>query len=247
MKHKALLLLPALFLSALGLFAQAEIQQPSAAVPGKALDNDYYLQSLRYTGLARYSYETGDYDASTAYAEEAMRYARLSDGYVADQALLAARNRIYWASSAAVNAPARYPRQFGEAEAALADARERRDQEDFSGTVAAANRVYAALEGISAVRPAEQGPDRSPAALPATYTVRDWASSRDCLWNIAGRPWAYGDSRKWRLLYDANRSRLPEPDNPNLIEPGMVLEIPSVQGETRRGLWSPGTVYPPLR
>jgi nucleoid-associated protein YgaU len=85
------------------------------------------------------------------------------------------------------------------------------------------------------------------AALPATYTVRTWANSRDCFWTIAGRPGVYNDPHRWRTLYNANRSKLPDPDNPNLIEPGTVLDIPSLRGELRQGEWDPGKTYSPLR
>jgi nucleoid-associated protein YgaU len=67
------------------------------------------------------------------------------------------------------------------------------------------------------------------------------------LWNIAGRSWVYGDPTKWRLLYDANRLKLPEPTNPNLIHPGMVLDIPSIRGEIRQGMWNTNQSYTPLR
>jgi hypothetical protein len=85
--------------------------------------------------------------------------------------------------------------------------------------------------------------------LPAQYTVRTWQGERDCLWNIAGYSWVYGDSSKWRLLYDANKSKMPEAENPDLIEPGMVLDIPSIKDETRYGVWQSGQSYPemPLR
>jgi nucleoid-associated protein YgaU len=82
--------------------------------------------------------------------------------------------------------------------------------------------------------------------LPGQYTVRPWAVSKDCFWNIAGRSWVYGDPYKWRLLYNANKAKLPDPNNPNLIEPGIVLDIPSLQGETREGPWDANKTYPPL-
>jgi nucleoid-associated protein YgaU len=83
-------------------------------------------------------------------------------------------------------------------------------------------------------------------ALPATYTVRSWGSAKDCFWNIAGRPWVYGNPRQWRVLYEANKSKLPEPNNPNLIEPGIVLDIPSLKGEVRQGAWDAGKTYEPI-
>jgi len=83
--------------------------------------------------------------------------------------------------------------------------------------------------------------------LPASYTVRAWSVSHDCFWNIAGRPWVYGNPRQWRVLYNANKAKLPNPNNPNLIEPGTVLEIPSLKGEVRQGAWDGNKTYKPLQ
>jgi nucleoid-associated protein YgaU len=243
MKRIAVVLIPLLFFAVIPVFAQAPSAEPGAAVSRKILNNDYYVQSLRLTGLARHSYEAGDYDASTAYAEEAQRYARLSDEYVADHALGAAEARLRWAASAGVNAGSRYPQAYRAAEAAYAEAGANHAGQKYRETIAAANQVFEALSVVSAAVTGASGA----APLPARYTVRSWTGVRDCLWNIAGRPWVYGDPRQWRRLYNANKDRFPEPDNPNLVEPGMVLEIPSIRGETRQGAWSPGAAYPPLR
>jgi nucleoid-associated protein YgaU len=56
----------------------------------------------------------------------------------------------------------------------------------------------------------------------------------------------YNDPYKWVILYEMNKSRLPESDNPDIIEPGMVLDIPSIMGETRQGMWDPAKTYTPL-
>jgi nucleoid-associated protein YgaU len=56
-----------------------------------------------------------------------------------------------------------------------------------------------------------------------TYTVRPWATSRDCLWVIAGRPEILGDPNQWPKLWQANREEI---RNPDIIYPGQVLEIP---------------------
>ena len=90
-------------------------------------------------------------------------------------------------------------------------------------------------------------PDGTAAPLPASYTVRSWIYYKDCLWNIAARPWVYNDPEKWRVLYNANKSKLPDPNNPDLLEPGIVLDIPSIQGEARQGAWEAGKTYDPLR
>jgi len=83
-------------------------------------------------------------------------------------------------------------------------------------------------------------------AFPASYTVRPWSVSHDCFWNIAGRPWVYGNPHQWRVLYNANKAKLPDPNNPNVIEPGTVLDIPSLKGEVRQGAWDKDKTYKPL-
>jgi 3',5'-cyclic AMP phosphodiesterase CpdA len=79
--------------------------------------------------------------------------------------------------------------------------------------------------------------------LPGQYTVRPWAATGDSLSVIAGYPWVYGDPEKWRELYEANRTRMPDPNNPHLIYPGFILNIPSIRGEERQGMWNPDRTY----
>jgi len=141
------------------------------------LNDEYFLESQRLLGLANEAYEQGDYEAAALYAQEASRYAQLSEEYVA--------------------------------------------------------RAVAA-----AVAPTASG-----YPLPATFTVRSWIVYRDSLWTIAGRPEILGDPYLWPLLFDANRRNMPNPNNPNLILPGMVLEIPSIDGETREGAWQSSREY----
>ncbi|MDR2110637.1 MAG: LysM peptidoglycan-binding domain-containing protein [Spirochaetaceae bacterium] len=239
--------------SAIPLPAATGSSDASPAVPGTLRNNRYFLESARLTKLAQESYENGDYDASSQYAAEALKYALLSDEYVALQlkiketndAIAAARKRLDWAAS--VGAAGRYPSEYGQAQTAYNEALSLRTAERWDDSIAAAYRVINALANVTEETVAPPPPVIEGPALPAQYTVRPWAVSRDCLWNIAGRPWAYGDPAKWRVLYNANRTKLPDPDNPNLIHPGMVLDIPSVQGERRRGMWDAGHTYSPLR
>lgn len=74
--------------------------------------------------------------------------------------------------------------------------------------------------------------------LPAFYTVRLIPERRDCFWRIAEYPFIYGDPWKWKVLYEANKGKIPDPDNPDLIEPGIILTIPSIAGEVRSGTWN---------
>jgi hypothetical protein len=231
------------FVSLLTLAAAASADVPTV-IPANIRNNQYFLESLRLTKLAQEAYDYGDYDASAQYAADALKYAQLSDEYVALQlkikaandAIAAAKTRLDWADS--VGAPARYPVEFGQAQGAYEEAVTERAAEAWDPAIAAANRVLIALADV------REAPKTPP--LPAQYTVRPWAISRDCLWNIAGRAWAYGDPTKWRLIYNANRAKLPNPDNPDLINPGMVLDIPSARGELRQGMWDPGVTYDPL-
>ena len=238
--------------------ASAAVGDGQDEVPVTIRNNTYYMESVRLTRLAQETYDYGDYDASSNYAEEAARYALLSDEYVALQlriraasdALAAANSRIAWASGQ--NAEERYPAEYAEAEAAYSEAVANMDNELWEDARDSANRAVLALANVqplpeSAQQQAAQAEDRRASPLPAQYTVRYWTSTRDCLWNIAGWSWVYNDPTKWTILYSANRTRMPEPDNPDLIHPGMILDIPSIQGETRSGMWSADNTYSPLR
>jgi hypothetical protein len=249
-----------------GLFAQE--------VPGSIRNNQYFIKSVEFSNKAQLAFEDGDYDLSTQYSAEALKYARLSDEWVAlqlkiketDDAISAAKNRLDWAASSVVNARTRYPSEYGKAQSLYTDARNYRGAERWDDAINAARQVVNALAYLTeapdkappapapAPAPAPSpapapapAPVQGPTQLPAQYTVRPWALSKDCFWNIAGRPWAYGDPNKWRLLYNANKAKLPEPDNPDLIHPDTILEIPSIQGETRSGLWDASKTYPTFK
>ncbi len=76
--------------------------------------------------------------------------------------------------------------------------------------------------------------------LPEFYTVRLMPDRRDCFWRIAEYDFVYGDPWKWKILYEANKQLLPDPNNPDLILPGTRLKIPSIKGEKRSGEWQGG-------
>jgi len=224
-------------------------------IPGSIRNNRFFIESVRFANLAEQAFEEGDYDASTKYSEEAVRYAEMSDEFVrlqlkiraTDDAIASARRRLDFANS--VNAATRYPDEYSRAQVAFTEARAHRASERWDDAIEAANRVLVALANVSAETVAEVAAvpvTTADTSLPAQYTVRLWSTVRDCLWNIAGRPWVYNDPWKWKVLYEANRAKMPEKDNPDLIHPGMVLDIPAIRGEARQGMWDPAKGYLPL-
>ncbi len=80
--------------------------------------------------------------------------------------------------------------------------------------------------------------------LPKYYVVSAWSDSKDCLWNIAAKPFVYNDPFMWKKLYEANKMALPRKDDGDLIFPVMVIEIPSINGEVREGTYNPDSEYP---
>ncbi len=108
------------------------------------------------------------------------------------------------------------------------------DKGDYDGAAILADRARAELKLI-----ARAGPE-----LPATYTVRLIPADRDCLYKIAGYSFVYSDSDKWTVLYKANKAKLSQPNNPDLILPDIVLDIPSIAGEKRSGAYDSNQSYP---
>jgi nucleoid-associated protein YgaU len=72
-------------------------------------------------------------------------------------------------------------------------------------------------------------------ALVAEYEVKLNPAKRDCLWRIAGFDFIYGNPVEWKRIYEYNKNTFRYPDNPDLIYPGQILEIPSIDGEQRSG------------
>ena len=246
MKKNLIIVLSAILL--LGSAALVSAAAGDEEIPTSIRNNKYFVESVRLTILAQQAYDEGDFDASSEYSREAVRFAALSDEFVrlqlkireTDDAIAAARERLDYAAS--VNAATRFPGEYNRAQAAFGEARSHRAAERWDPAIDAAKRVLVALAYIGG-----EQPPVGPVQLPAQYTVRTWVSYKDCLWNIAGQPWAYNNPWQWKRLYEANKAKLPKADNPDLIEPGMVLDIPSIKGEARQGMYDPSRTYSPLR
>ena len=200
-------------------------------------DNAYLVESRRLVNLAEEAFSEGDYNASVRFADEAVCLAKQSDVYVA---ITAAKR--YLDQTVASGVSARFPVEYREAEDWYKQSTKARDSEEWDDAIDAANMVAQLLKGLGA-----SGAEPSlPGALPASYTVQPWSVSKDCFWNIAGLDWVYGNPRQWRTLYNANKSKLPNPNDPNVLEPGTILDIPSIKGELRQGAWESGKAYKPM-
>ena len=129
----------------------------------------------------------------------------------------------------------------GESEAAAADVAagesEARDADAAAGESEARDADVAAGESEA----------RDAGAFPARYLVDEWTETGDCFWKIAENTAVYADPFLWTKLYEANKARLPIHDNPNLIMPGTIIEIPSLWGERREGLYDPAASYGDIR
>jgi nucleoid-associated protein YgaU len=220
-------------------------------------NNEFYTESLRLTQLAKNTYDAGDYEASAGMAEEAYRYALLSDEYVSGQLITETKRLLDWADGN--NIPTRFPNNYNQAKnyydtSVIAHA----DEEWPTSIENSMNaiEILAAFESGATVtvRPAATASSTTAATGATTttattgrrqYTVRTWIVEKDCLWNIAGYSWVYNDPWKWRLIYEANKSKMPDPNNPDLIEPGMVLDIPDLPGTSNPATPAPSSRTPP--
>ena len=208
-------------------------------------NNEFQRKSRAYSQLAERSYEEGDYEVSEKYARLAELYAQKSADYIqymlarveAEQEMNKARTRYNWAKTN--RAEENYPEAFKIATESLNAGILAFDKQDFDISVACAKKI---LEVLSVVT----GDESSFTTLPAQYRVRTWRGERDCLWNIAANKAVYDNPYLWRKLYEANKSKFVNENDPDIIEPGTILTIPSIRGEKRHGLYDPNTIYEKL-
>ena len=204
-------------------------------------NNTYQKLANEYTKKAEAALDAGEYALSEEYAAKAAENAELSKAYIdkmlaqgnAEKAIAEAKKKLDWAKS--VNADKTFPTAYSAAEEAFSNAHTAYDKGDYLSAVQYAKAVNDALNGVREVTP-----------LPQFYVVRPWAETKDCYWNISGRKYVYNNPLLWENLYNANKSKMPRPNDPNLILPGMKMEIPSISGELREGTYSPNKEYEPF-
>ena len=201
-------------------------------------NNTYQKLADEYTKKAEAALDAGEYDLSYEYAQKAEENAALSKAFIekmlarqhADEQMKLAEKKIEWAKSIYVDK--NFPMAYSSAETAMENARREYKNEDFKSASTYAQQVLDVLADVYEITP-----------LPQYYVVRPWEQTKDCYWNISGRPYVYNDPRLWENLYQKNKNSMPKPDDPNLILPGMKMEIPSLSGEFREGVYSPSKSY----
>lgn len=203
-------------------------------------NNTYQKMADEYTRKAQNALDAGEYVLAEEYAAKAEENARLSEEFVkkmlakseCDVLMKQAAKKLEYAKS--VNAERNFPMAYSSAQKSYASAQEAYGTEDYATASAFARKVLEALADIKEITP-----------LPEFYVVRPWAETRDCYWNISGRPYVYDNPLLWENLYQANKSNMPRPNDPNLILPGMKMKIPSITGEYREGVYNPSKKYDP--
>ncbi len=203
-------------------------------------NNTYQKLANEYTKKAEAAMDAGEYAESIEFAKLAEENAALSKAFIemmtaktnADDALNLARNQLKYAES--IQADRNFPMAYSSAKENLENAEKAYAAEDYEKAAEYAKAVLTALDGIREITP-----------LPAWYIVRPWAETKDCYWNISGRPYIYNNPLLWENLYQANKQNMPKPEDPNLIHPGMKMKVPSITGEYRDGTYDPKKEYEP--
>lgn len=201
-------------------------------------NNTYQKLADEYNKKAEVAFNAGQYDDAVEYSKKAEENAALSKAFIdmmmargnAQEQMEYAHKRIQYAQS--IQADKSFPMAWTAANEAYENAGKAFEKEDWAQVSYYSKKTVEALEGIYEVTP-----------LPEFYIVRPWAETKDCYWNISGRPYIYNNPLLWENLYQANKNNMPKPENPNLIKPGMKMKIPSLTGEYREGVYSPSKKY----
>lgn len=206
-------------------------------------DNSFQQKSREFSAMAEAAYSEGDYDKATEYAREAEENARLSEEYIrrmlaraeAETEMNRARSRMAWARE--IEADVNFPDEYNAAAEYVDSGANSFDEEDYEGAKRYAQLALEALSNVKGAKP----------IFPARYRVERWVTARDCFWTIAENTAVYANPFLWPKLYEANKSRIPNSRNPDLIMPGTIIEIPSLWGEHREGLYDPSANYGDIR
>lgn len=201
-------------------------------------NNEFQKLANEYNKKAEVAFDNGEYDLAVEYSMLAAQNSELSEAYVktmiakadASKQIKYAQNQLAWAEK--VHGDIYYPMTYTAGKAALDAALLAFEKEDYAAANLFAKEALNYLAEIKEVTP-----------LPQYYVVKPWAETKDCYWNISGRPYVYNNPTLWENLYQANKDQMKDPSNPDLIYPGMKMEIPSITGEYREGVYDSKKSY----
>jgi nucleoid-associated protein YgaU len=188
-------------------------------------NNEYQKKARELTALAQEAFDEGDYDKAIELTAQAEENAEKSQAYIqmmiakadAEKQMTIAKNQQAWALR--VRGDVNYPMAYSAGTKSLENGQIAFDKEDFVGASAYAIEAIQSFSSIEEVTP-----------LPQFYIVKPWAENKDCYWNISGRSYVYNNPTLWENLYQANKSKMKDPANPDLIYRGMKVEIPIITG-----------------
>jgi nucleoid-associated protein YgaU len=129
----------------------------------------------------------------------------------------------------------KYEEKLKEADTALEDASNFYNNEKYRESIEKSKLVLNIISGLDKDN-----------VFPKYYKVRLIPGKRDCFWRISGYPFIYNNIWKWKIIYEANKDKLRNPNNPHLIFPDVIFEIPSLNGEKRDGTYDPDKSYTPF-
>ncbi len=211
----------------------------SALLPAQnLLDNEDYRRARELRQMAQEAYDAGEYDEAAEYSAEAEEYfersietaRRLREGYRAENFRSRNERRLNRARDRDFHNL--FDTEFSEAQDLYDEGRDLLDDEEYGESIERFSDSIAKLDEIDAMYTEKD-------VLPRYYEVRLIPERRDSFWRIAEYEFVYDDPWEWPKLYERNKDVLRDPDNPHLIHPGQVFEIPERDGEVREGQWDP--------
>jgi tetratricopeptide (TPR) repeat protein len=237
--------------------------------------NPDFQKAIEYQKMAEDALDKGDYDKAYEYALEAEKYSKSAKDYADNMLLKFHANSLiaYLQNEFSVldkeKAKENSPDDYNNAVNDFDHAKSSYDGGNYQDSIDYSNKTKEDLDNLRTILAGGAKPTTEPEAtaepeltqepeqttepttepgtvFPKYYKVQRNPKNRDCLWTIAGYSYVFNDPFKWRLLYEANKSKLVDPKNPRLILPDQTLEIPSISGETRDGTYAPGKEYPTL-
>lgn len=213
----------------------------SAVFSQSYMNNEYQMKARDYANKADKAFNLGEYDMAVEYSKLAEENAYKSEIYITDKVaqyeansrMIFAKNRFLYAKN--IDAQTNFPEEYVIAEENIASADLAYSMTNWETAKLFAETAIDALETVTEV-----------GEYPMYYVVDEWSETKDCFWNISGNPAVYNNPWMWEKLYEANKSIMPDPNDPHLITPGMKLFIPTVGDEVRTGDYSNTKDYEPF-